>query len=69
MPQGEKLVIARLGNCDICPAWKISFVNEMKWNEIGLDRKVDLRKSFEHYRQILVIVITKVAKWLNWQMQ
>jgi len=67
MHRGEKLLIARLGNCDICAEWKISFMNEMKWNEIGLNRKVVLKKSFKFYRQILVRVITKVAKWLKWQ--
>ncbi len=69
MPWGEKLLKARLGNCDICPERKISFMNEMKWNEIFLDRKFNLRKSFEHYRQILARVMTKVAKWLEWQKQ
>ncbi len=69
MPRGEKLVIARQGNCDIHVEQKISFVNEMKLNLIGLDQKVDLKKSFEFYCQILVRVIKKVAKWLEWQKQ
>jgi hypothetical protein len=33
--------------------------NEMKF---GLDQKVEFKKSFELYRQILAQVITKVAK-------
>ncbi len=69
MSWGEKLVIARLGNCYIHAEWKILFMNEMKWNEIGLDQKVVLKKSFKLYRQILVRVITKVGKWLKWQIQ
>ncbi len=69
MPRGEKLLIARLGNCNIHAEWNISFLNEMKWNEIGLDRKVVLKKSFKFYCQILVRVLTKVAKWLEWQKQ
>jgi hypothetical protein len=30
--------------------------------EFGLDQKVEFKKSFKLYRQILVRVITKVAK-------
>ncbi len=30
---------ARVGNCDICTEWKISFVNEMKWYEFDVYRK------------------------------
>jgi len=46
MPRGEKLLIARLGNCNSCEEWKISFMNEMKWNEIGLNWKFELKKIF-----------------------
>jgi hypothetical protein len=53
--------LGEVGNCDICAEQKILFMNEMKRYKIYWDRKVEFKKPFELYRQILLTVLLKVA--------
>ena len=60
-PCNQLMLNLKLGNCNICAEQKILFLR--RWNGAKFSQylKVEFKKSFKHYNQILLTVLIKVA--------